>query len=413
MQLPGPAYLRRIRNPTTIFVLDQVVSSLTNVIVVLAAARAGNRYEFGAFSIVFGICVLSLGLRATTLGDLVLVRRSDDDDFARSAAGSSVYLGLLTGGIAAVTAVVINLPSAIAITAVAFPMLLLQDSMRYWAFAKREPARALFLDVTWLLVQSLALVIAGQSVGAAFASWMLGGTAASLLGLRYLAPNLHPVRLARFLRSQGALLRPYAFQYALTTGTTQVFTFLVAGLGSVRDAGALRGAQTIMGPYNIYLSADRVDLVTRLRARDQRRRIVERFVLSAVVVTLLAAGLVTVTLLIPDRIGEQFLGASWRAASAALPLVAVQFWLIGLAQCFQARLVAAMRPNAALRVKFLSSVASVAALGITYSMGVDVLQAALLALVAGSILNLGLTGQAARRVAPISHFVTPTPEPST
>lgn len=403
--IPDPPSMRRFGSHTSIFVADQVVSSLANVIVVFAAARAGDRYEFGAFSVVFGICTLAIGFRAATLGDLALVTAGRGDEYARCSAGLSLYLGIITGSAVSVTALALHLPATFVFVSVAFPLVLLQDAMRYWSFATRTPTQALLLDVIWLVVELLTLGTAGHGVGTAFAAWMLGGAAAAIVGLRYLRPRLQLGRLFRFSRGQSPLLTPYALQFALTTGTTQALTFVVAGLGSVRDAGSLRGAQTLMGPYSIYLSADRVDLVTRLRARDSRRRILARLYMSGLGLTFVAGGIVLVTRLMPDELGQRFLGASWASARMTLPYAAAQVWLIGLAQCFQARLTAALQPNAALRVKIAASVASFAAFGFGYALGAPVLRVALLALIAGSALNLVLTALAAHRVAPLAYFV--------
>ena len=381
------------------------MSSVTNVLVVFAAARGGDRFAFGAFSLVFGLGILGLGLRTATLGDVVLVDSSGVRDTAQLAAGASAYLGLAVGLAGGGLAVTLGLGPVFACACLGWPLVFLQDSMRSYAFASRRPQQALALDGTWLLVQLLALTVGGKGATWAFTGWLGGAAIAAGTGMRTLPPMLRGSSVKKFLISRRHLLAPYALQFSVTTGTTQLLSFLIAGVGQVRDVGALRGAQTIMGPFNILISADRIDLVTRLRAGSDTARLSRRLLGSAILLTGSAALIVIACGAAPTSLGRKFLGASWPAASEILPAVALQFWLIGLAQSFQVRLTAALRPNESLRVKAIASTVSVTLFAVAeFATDFSALSNALGALITGSTVNLLLTALAARRYAPIALF---------
>jgi hypothetical protein len=397
--------LRRLgaRQATATFAADQVVNSVTNLLVIVLAARLSTASAFGAFSVAYGIVIIAFSLRSATLGDVVLVTHGRDPEAPAAGAGCSVYLGVVTAFVASSTASILGLSHSVVLAIAAASVgVLLQDSMRSAAFALRRPELALILDLILLVVQLGGSAIWWSTSSAMVLSWAAGAVTSGLVGAAVLRPRLNPLVCWRWSLSHARLLGPYAAQYALTNGVTQLFTVFVAAVGRVSDAGALRGAQTLLGPYTVCLTADRVDMLTRVRHAATMRQLTSRELKSRLGLTFLGAAVVALVLATPDRYGQHVLGASWHGAQMICPYVGVQFVLIGLAQAPQVRLVAALLATPSMLIKAVTAACSLVGFAVALVAGVEPLRAAVFALVASACVNLVATEWAARVLAPLA-----------
>jgi hypothetical protein len=103
-------------------------------------------------------------------------------------------------------------------------------------------------------------------------------------------------------------------------GALQLAFVLISAVGSVEDLGALRGAQTLLGPLNIVGFAATSFAVPEIVRRDLGRRGHVRAALALSL--LLASGAAVwggILLLIPDSAGQELLGQTWPAARESLP----------------------------------------------------------------------------------------------
>ncbi|KIF71390.1 hypothetical protein HY68_26890, partial [Streptomyces sp. AcH 505] len=70
-------------------VLDQAASSLTNILVLVMAARVSTAAGFAAFSMVYLTFTVLLGLNMSYVGQAVVLERGDDDGTLASACRSA------------------------------------------------------------------------------------------------------------------------------------------------------------------------------------------------------------------------------------------------------------------------------------------------------------------------------------
>ena len=310
--------------------LDQVVSSASNLLAVLLVARALDADGFGRFALAYAIVVATLGVsrswfgtRLSLLVDPTLVRAE-----VRSVTGALLLLApvlvlvvivpswLLTAGADPVVLVAVSL---------AAPVVCLQDSLRFAAVSQGRPAVALWSDATWLVVLLALVPLAGRvPAGTVLLLWLAAATAAlvvAAVGLR-VRPDLRGA--TAYLRTRHPTSESLSYGTVVTQVAAVVVTSTVAVALGPAAAGALRGASTLMGPLNVLHAFTGIALtpalVRRPRAGDVRA--CAAVAGSLVVVVLVWGGLL---LVLPDRWGELLLGDSWRGASRVLGLTVVEY----------------------------------------------------------------------------------------
>jgi O-antigen/teichoic acid export membrane protein len=110
------------------------------------------------------------------------------------------------------------------------------------------------------------------------------------------------------------------FEQVLTQGAYQGSLMLIGGVGSLSAVAALRGAQVALGPVAALSTSAMAFAVPEL-ARRSWLTAAQRLRIALVAGTALAVlGVLwgVVVLLLPDRIGEQFLGDSWSGVRTVL-----------------------------------------------------------------------------------------------
>src|SRR4051794_26478199 len=157
------------RLPTRVIsVGDQLVSSATNILVVVAFARSSDPELFGIFSLAYAGITFLVGAARAVVGEVLLVRTDQSAVHARGAVGAVLGTGVVLG----VLGLLLMLPGAVLqpqagvwlALALSAPVLVTQDIARFLFIARGEPARALLLDVVWgicsVTVFGMSLVLA-------------------------------------------------------------------------------------------------------------------------------------------------------------------------------------------------------------------------------------------------------------
>lgn len=374
-------------------VADQGVAALTNIAVLVVAARLSSAADFAVFSIVYMIFTLLLGVQSSYVGQaLVLERDAQADPFdpaepesadrprggeVAAACRSAVVFSALAacvlgpGSAAALAFLPGEVAAGLTALGIVLPMVLVQDVLRYCFSVMRLPHLALAGDLLRLgvAVPALAAQPYGADADRLIAVWGVSALPALLLGAALLAPLLRGVRgdPRRYLR-RGHLGRRFVVEFAMGNGSSQL---AIVGLGlfaSQLAVGALRGATTLFGPMNVLYNSATSFGPPLLRRAGGPRRQVRATAGLALLLAAVAAAWATVLILLPDRLGEEILGDTWAASSGLLPATGSQYAGIALGTCALLTL-RVLCPKATLPIQVVFSLLAVGCMLTGYALG--------------------------------------------
>lgn len=312
--------------------LDQVISSATNALLSFLVARSVTNSEFGGFSVAFTIFAVFIGLNRAISATPISVRYagSDAERFRRATAsgvGTALALGLVGGTACLLAGVLLEgaVSTALLALGVVLPGLLVQDAWRLVFFAEARPGAAVLNDLVWAVLQIgsvVALVVAGMgTLGPLTLAWGLSACAAALLGLRQSGVRPRPSRAVRWVTRHRDLTGYLVLEYITVQGGHQLAMLAIAGIGSLGDVGALRGAQVLLGPATIIaVGMQTFFLPEYARRRDELDS--RGWVMGAMKMSGLVTGLGVVWgaifLVLPDAVGVELLGETWPETETVL-----------------------------------------------------------------------------------------------
>ncbi|MEU6082985.1 hypothetical protein [Streptomyces sp. NPDC047108] len=357
-------------------VADQGVAALTNIVVLIVAARLSTAAGFSVFSLVYTVFTVLLGLSVSYVGQALVLERGSADGIraaCRSAVGftaaASTTIGLVSA--AALAFVPGGTAAGLCALGLVLPVVLTQDGMRYCFSTLRMPHFALATDLVRLAAVVPALAVQPQGAGPArlVAVWGLSAVPALLVGAALLFPRLRGLRGdPRGLLRRGHLGKRFVVEFAVGNASSQL---AVVGLGlfaSPLAVGALRGATTLFGPMNVLFNASTAFGPPILGRFPTPSRKVRATVLLAAVLSGVAAVWGLVLIALPDRFGRQLLGDTWASSSALLPATGSQYAAIALGTCALLTL-RVLRPRATLPIQVVFSLLSVGCLLVGYALG--------------------------------------------
>ncbi|MDO5711480.1 MAG: hypothetical protein Q4P32_07060, partial [Micrococcales bacterium] len=313
---------------------DQILSAASNVILSIVIARTVDKYVFGAFAIAFVVFGVGIALARSIVGQPLQIRYAAAPPAEQHAAigrahGLAVVLGIALGVLSALAATMLSgaLAEALFALSVCLPGLLLQDSQRLTFFAIGKAWGAVVIDTVWTVVQLGALAILITSGHSAISELILAWGASAALAVLVGAVILQVVpRLGAWLawlREIKDLVRYLLAEYILGLGASQIAVLLVGVIAAPQAVGAIRAAQTLLGPLNILGGACFNFTVPEI-ARRTHLTASQRLLAGHAVSGLMGAATVTYVvalLLIPDWMGQEIFSDSWAgAAGVLLPL---------------------------------------------------------------------------------------------
>ncbi|MFJ3582375.1 hypothetical protein ACIPPS_09075 [Streptomyces sp. NPDC090127] len=369
-------------------VLDQAAASLTNIAVLVIAARASSADGFAAFSMVYIVFTVLLGLGAAFVGQSVVLEKGEEHEVGaavRSAVAFTAVASTAVGVLLVATGAVIDglagaagpgsptEPSgptglggttglAVLALGAVLPIVLVQDGLRYGFSALRLPQRALAADLLRLacVVPALLLQPYGTSPARLVLVWGLSALPAVLLGLALLYPSVRNRRgTPRGYLRRGHLGRRFAVEFAVGSGSSQLAVLGLGLFASPLVVGALRGATTLFGPLNTLFTSVNAFGPPLLGRTGSRRATVRAAAGLAAVLALAALGWAAVLYALPDRVGRQLLGATWESTVALLPATGTQYAVMAAGTCALVTL-RVLSPRATLSVQVVFSLLSVA-----------------------------------------------------
>ncbi|MFV5998842.1 hypothetical protein ACNPQM_42620 [Streptomyces sp. NPDC056231] len=346
-------------------VLDQAASSLTNIAVLVIAARVSTVQGFATFSMVYLTFTVLLGLNVAYVGQAVVLTRGDTSAACRSAIAftflASIVVGVLLAAVGAVTGGWAGPGGAFLALGLVLPLVLVQDGLRYAFSTLRRPGLALAADTLRLacVVPALLLQPRHAAPGLLVTVWGVSAVPALLLGLRLLWPHVRGSRadLRPYVR-RGHLGQRFVVEFAVGNASSQLAVLGLGLFAAPLAVGALRGATTLFGPLNVLFNSVNAFGPPPLNRLGGRRATTRAAALLGLALSAvgLAWGLVLYAL--PDHVGRQLLGSTWQLSAALLPASGAQYAVMGLGTCALVAL-RVLRPRATLSVQVVFSLLSV------------------------------------------------------
>jgi hypothetical protein len=333
--------------------LDQAVSSLSNVVVAVIVARVVAPEQFGAFSVAVIAYAIALGAVRALVGEPWLSTHSSTDpsepadpadstnptdpagaadpsgpgapaaapgpatgtaDLVHAAVAASLAAGVVVMVFALTTGGALWRP-LVALT-LFFPALAVQDSLRHVAVVDR-PEVALASDVAWLAaVIPLLVAVPGDAEPAWFiAAWGAGGLAGLVVAVHGLRVRVSGGSAGRWFSSHREMAGAFFGEFVTARAVGQAVLLALGGIAGLGALGAIRAAQVFYGPLNMLFAGAYLALVPDgARRRHEPQQLVR---LMATATGLLAgAALVwtVVGLALPDAWGVELFGDTWHEA---------------------------------------------------------------------------------------------------
>jgi O-antigen/teichoic acid export membrane protein len=315
--------------------LDQGMSSLSNVLAVVMVAQGLSASAFGSFSVAYAVLIFLLTLTRSYFGTQLTLTETQSAaiDRARSTLGALLMLAPVPAVVVGMVGMLLANENDLSITfvvAVAAPIVCLQDLLRYAAIAVERPLVALASDTVWTIIVALpALGLVGLTGTAILAVWL--GAAVLALAIAFVLLRIRPnfVQGRQLLRQRHAVGNSMTIGAVAVSAASLVIAVTTAHFLSPSSAGSLRGASTAMGPLNVLFAFVTLNLTPTLLRRSRSRDLtfcVRVSVLVAAAVVVWAA----IILLLPDAVGRSLLGASWPGARSVLPWTCVEYLFLGI-----------------------------------------------------------------------------------
>ncbi|RBM19128.1 hypothetical protein DEH69_11830 [Streptomyces sp. PT12] len=362
-------------------VADQGVAALTNVAVVIVAARQSTADDFASFAVVYTVFALLLGLTGAYVGQPLALRRGGESALHRHCRASVAFTLYASGALGAVlAAATVALPGGIAAGLAALgavlPVVLTQEALRYAFAVLRAPHLALACDVLRGAVALPLLVAQPYGTGPArmVLVWGLSALPALALAGLLLIRRTRGARGARGGVGARALLDPrhlgrrFAVEFGVGNAGSQV---AVVGLGVLADplaVGALRGASTLFGPMNVLFNAATGFGPPLLGRHGGPHRQARAAGLVGGALAAVAVALALALSLLPDATGREILGDTWELAVELLPATGSQYAAMALGTCGLLTL-RLLSPRATLPLQVVFSAFSVCCLLLGYGIG--------------------------------------------
>lgn len=340
----------------SIGIFDAGISSIGNLAVSIAAARALSLDDFGLVSVTVLTGIITVGVARSFWGDPFTLRSSglaaserarDATQAVTSACAITLLVAPLIGAIMTAVALLSGADSWTAFAlgaslAAVAPLLILQDVARQISYGTDRPVSALGNTVAWtaILVAALAVPLA---TGRALPSWLYvlfwGMTAGLGAAVGFALLRIMP-RLANplpWIRQHAKLVRRLVSDYALTQVTSETSIVLISILAGAAEAGLIRKAQIPLAPLVIMTSGiiavTQPALVRRVAGGaglPELRRFAYQLGFACIALSLML-GLAVAA--VPESFMQHLVGHDWAQARVLVPILALYLGLGALAAC--------------------------------------------------------------------------------
>lgn len=359
---------------------DQILSAASNVALSIIVANSVDKYVFGAFAIAFVVFGVGIALARSIVGQPLQICYAAAPPHEQHAAigrahGLAVVLGLALGAVCALASIPMSgaLAQALLALSVCLPGLLLQDSQRLTFFAIGKAWGAVVIDTVWTVAQFgalAALILAGRTqIDELMLAWGVSAALSAVVGAVLLRVVPRVTAWLAWLREIRDLVRYLLAEYILGLGASQVSVLLVGVIAAPQAVGAIRAAQTLLGPLNILGGACfnfTVPEIARRTHLTAKQRLLAGHAVSGLMGSATVVYVVAL-LLIPDWLGEKIFSDSWAGAAGVLLPLGISALFSSLANGLAGVLYGLGRADRTFRINLLKApVIVVAVLGGTW-----------------------------------------------
>ena len=320
------------RSRATWSVVDQVISSGANFLLLLLIIMTSDTAQVGAFGLAYTAFFLVLCVvRGVTLEPLIVRFTSAPRDgwaqAARAATGLTLSLAILIGAPATLVSLAVGGFAGRTFAAVAamLPGLLMQDAWRLAFFSLGRPGRACWNDALYLAVQLFGFALLAEmgavSEVSLILAWGIAALVAGVFGVVQSGIVPRPSQSIRWLRAHRDIGPAFSADYVASRGTEQLALVVLGVLGGLGSLGAVTAARTLFAPLTTLQSGVNVFALPELARLYLAAKIAEVRRLSLVLgvgvaLVMIAGGLCLLAL--PDGVGESVFRSNWASARAVL-----------------------------------------------------------------------------------------------
>lgn len=353
---------------------NQVVTSVTTFVVTALASRGLDPKQFGVFASVQIILLLVVGGQRAYVLQPVLLNADVDARHPAAEVRTRVFFAAgLTSSSGILVGVTVTQPE---IQAVALLLAVLAPSHLYWDAVRshyqgRHSHGALLYGDLICLFGSIVWVGTCSQVGAPLVVTSLGLGVGPLLGAIFRLPPWSRRWVSCGTPWTKTPARKLLGDYIASTGLEQGLILLSGAFLSVVAVGALRLAQTAIGPVTALLIAVESTVLPRLRDRrstrsaDNLRWAAPRFGAIALLCVCAGIGLS----LLPVPLGENVFGPSWLAAASVVGAIAARQAATALAAAAVVALRTTGRSGTVLRIRLVGALLSLSILPVVLAHG--------------------------------------------
>jgi O-antigen/teichoic acid export membrane protein len=325
--------------------LDQVVSSGSNFLVTIIAARSLSASNFGAFALAMAVSIMTVFLTRGLASDPLSTAHASDgpEDMqwaVRSGAGTAVAASVAVAAATVVVGLLIGgtLGTVLMVLAVTLPGLSLQDYLRFVLIVRGQAKQTFLNDLFWTVLQIAFLLAAiglGGGVVSLLLAWAVAGNLAAALGLWQARTWVGgPRSVGPWLRRHRDLWPFYVLDNMVYQATNLLLIVVISLATTLAQVGGFRAAMTLYAPLAIIGRGIVGVAVPELARRQGDPMAVRRASLTiAWMLTPLAVVWTVFLLLLPDSTGRALLGDSWSLAEPLLLLggasTAVSLFTVG------------------------------------------------------------------------------------
>ena len=350
--------------------LDQVFSSVSNILIIFTVARVSSVSQFGLVVLMLACVTTSLTILRGVIGTPLILVSGRDEIGIRYEAQRSLSVSLLcavtitSGAILAIGVATDHLASAAAVAAAAV-FVMTEDVYRYATMAFGQPAKALLWDAIWTLISTLVFAASwldNSFMTAELVILLWGGSALLCcvgFGVTYrLWPQLSGLR-KWLVRDIGARVR-FGLEASVGAGSVLIVATIAAALVGPEATAALRGAGTVVGPLTIVITALAIVVIPDSARRNQSLSQVWRTLrYVALPMSALAIAIGFLGYFLPSWIGEILLGNSWAAVVPLLPYTGLEFAAISWLSCIALAFSATAMSHEFLRAGLVHAISSI------------------------------------------------------
>lgn len=306
---------------TGLVIIDQGMSSVSNILVIIFVAHALAPEDFGRFALLFLVAGFAQGLVRTLVSLTVLVHPEVADGRPRAVIGSALILGAFAGLVCLVGGAIAwwagsPLGPATVALSLFLPLLLLHDLGRYLGFATARAMRSILIDTLWVAFMvvffAVTLVRGDASLLVLIAGWAGSGSLAALwVFVQYGVPRGEQISLAWLRERWHFSWRTFVGNMS-GNGGALIGAMLITTVSGPLSVAAVRASLLLGRPgaaVQLAAGASAAADVAREKPDDRELRRHQRRAMTISA----AAALVNVVVLLalPDAVGRLILGGVW------------------------------------------------------------------------------------------------------